>query len=74
MSVRVVCGESCEEDNDVVATYCGLVRPGDKAVLVEFDQGNIWVPFSHIVAHDESERTLRLTAWIADREGIEADE
>lgn len=72
--VKITCGEKCEDESDVTAEYHTLVRFTEKAVLVRFLDVQCWVPFSHIVEHDESEMTLRVTGWLAEQEGIEADE
>lgn len=72
--VQVTCGEKCEEEDDVVATYEMLVRSTGKAVLVRFSDLQCWVPFSQIVDHCKFEKTIRVTAWFAEQEGVESDE
>jgi hypothetical protein len=69
--VKVTCGESCEEDDDVTFTYTRLKRSTAKALLVKVDGEEVWLPFSHIVAHDEDEKTLRITGWLAAQKGLE---
>lgn len=69
--VKIICGEKCEEDDDVTFTYDKLKRATKKAVLVKVDGESIWLPFSHIVAHDEAEQELRVTNWIASEKGLE---
>ena len=67
---KVICGESCEEEDDVEFTYTRLKRSSAKAVLVKANGEEEWLPFSHIVAHDENEKTLRVTSWLAEKLGI----
>lgn len=63
--VEVVCGEKCSERSDVEVEYTRLIRSTDKAALVEVDDREVWLPFSHIVEHDEASETLLVTKWLA---------
>ena len=67
---KVICGESCEEEDDVTIVYDRLKRSSAKAVLVKANGEEEWLPFSHIVSHDESEKTLRITNWLAEQIGL----
>ncbi len=73
--VRVICGESCAEYDDVEFTYEELLTSTYKAVqlIVREGENPTWLPFSQIVAHDRDEKTMRVTQWIAEEEAIEPD-
>lgn len=51
------------------------IKGTDRAVLVEVDGENIWIPQSHIdddseVSKDGDEGTLVISEWIAKRKGL----
>lgn len=72
--VEVTCGEKCEEDSDFTIEYTKLVRSTDKAVLVDIDGDEVWLPFSQIVYHYPRCGHLRVTKWIADEKGLNDDD
>lgn len=64
----------------------GPIRETDKAMLFETEQGEIWIPKSHMGAHKESDgptwgvvatpsetthwSRLEVTRWIAEQKGL----
>lgn len=69
--MKIICGEKCEEDSDVVIAYQEILNTTTKAVLLETEGREVWLPFSQIVHHDEGEKTLQITDWIAGEKGLE---
>ena len=41
-----------------------------KAILVEVDEEEIWIPHSQITDRDDKAGTITMTAWIAKAKGL----
>ncbi len=68
---------------------CALLRCSDKAVHIETEDGQLWIPLSQIGPGEEEKVrklllnrndlkpvkgvTLQITEWIADQKGIDHD-
>jgi hypothetical protein len=57
---------------------CNVLRVTDKAMLVEYDDGELWLPLSQIdpESRDQYEEgdedvTVSITLWLAKEKGIE---
>ena len=76
MPIKVICGEKCGEPDDVEVTYERLIRTSDSnlAVLVQFEDEQLWLPFSRLVEHDAAEKTLRMTRWLGDEKGLSEED
>lgn len=56
---------------------CKIVRETDKAILVEYDGEDVWLPHSQIreaykLEIGTSGVTVEVTAWLCKQKGIEA--
>lgn len=64
------------QSNYVHLEGCNVVAVTDKAMLIEYDQSEYWLPLSQVADPDNYEKgdedvTISITEWIAEQKGIE---
>lgn len=53
------------DQRDVELTYINVLYETAAAILFEFPEGEVWVPKSQIVDHDEESREVVIPEWLA---------
>lgn len=50
--------------------YTDMLHETDKAILFETDVGEVWIPKSEIVEHDEDAMTVMIPTWLAEEKDL----
>lgn len=70
MSRKKIDCEASESDDDVTLEYTAVKYTTKKAVLLDVDGDDVWIPFSQAVYHNERDGELIVTRWIAEQKDL----
>ena len=66
----VCCDAEPNPETDVLVEYDKAKHASDKAVLIEIDEEDFWLPYSQIVDWRPEENSVEITEWIAEQKGL----